>query len=115
MTRKDLTDLREILFEYRDKNGIRIFIGLNSKGFPEIDLFKPSRKKFKYYSTTLKSDIRGGLEEIYLLKFDRICKDFLKDYKVARRWFRKKAGEVMYYEKKPLIEYFNKNGELINL
>lgn len=111
MTKEKLTDLKEIKFEYRDKKGIRIFVGLNSNNLPEIDLFKPSRKKFKYYSTTLKSDSRGGLEEIYILKFDRICKEFLKDHKIARRWFRDKAGSFMYYGGKPLIDYLSKNGK----
>lgn len=112
MNKEKLTDLKEIKFEYRDKNGIRIFVGLNSNNLPEIDLFKLSRKKFKYYSITLRSDSRGGLEEIYLLKFNKICKEFLKDYKIARKWFRNKAGNFMYYGGKPLSTYLNRSGEI---
>lgn len=113
MIKDELTDLKQVFFEYRDKKGIRIFVGLNSKDLPEIDLFKLSRKKFKYFSTTLKSDSRGGFEELYLLKFNRICKEFLKNHKTARRWFRKQAGSFMYYGGKPISEYLNNSGEII--
>ena len=98
-TKEQLTDLINIIKEYRDKRGIRIYIGINKSGNLEANVFKRSNSALGYYYSTLISDPSGPYSDLKMYRFDHICKDFLKKNKIARRWFRKNVLEFPYMGK----------------
>ena len=109
-TKEQLTDLIDVIKEYRDKSGIRIFIGINKCGDLEADVFKRSNSSLGYYYSTLISDPLGPYSDLKMYRFDHICKEFLKKNKVARRWFRRNVLDFPYMGK-TLKDFLLPSGE----
>ena len=106
---KELTDLR-VLDYYHDKSGIKIFYGLDSSGTPEIDIFKKN-KDGDWDWKILYSNPGRYYISIYLNQFEGISNYFLRDHKIARKWFRRKAYTMIYGDF-PLNQYLDNSGKL---
>ena len=94
---KITSDMYKILETYKDKKGIRIFVGEDSNKSLEIYVVKKYRDN-SFDSLTIYSDptsccIRARLSSYYKIII------LLKNNKQAKRWFKKRAATLIYGNK----------------
>lgn len=95
--KKIINDMSKTLKTYKDKKGVRIFVGEDSNKDLEIYVVKKYRDG-SFNSITLYSDptaccVRARLSSYYKINL------LLKNNKQAKRWFKKNAFELRYGEK----------------
>lgn len=95
--KKITTDMYKVIEIYKDKKGIRIFVGEDRNKDKEIYVVK-KYKNNSFDSLTLYSDptsccIRARISSYYKINL------MLKNNKQAKRWFKRRALNLIYGEK----------------
>lgn len=94
---KITSDMYRVLETYKDKKGIRIFVGEDSNKIIEIYVVKKYRNN-SFDSLTLYSDpaaccIRARLSSYYKINL------LLGNNKQAKKWFKRRAAGLIYGDK----------------